>query len=248
MLGSSLFSILPFKTMCFRKPELIPLLFLFGTVTLTSGLGIWQVQRLQWKNALIARIEAAQAQPPLTQLPASAEDLEFRRIALQGRFLFDKELHLGAKYHEKQVGYHLLTPFAPTGHKDATLLVDRGWVPADKKEPGKRPKSVIQKSTQVIAVLLTPEKKRLFSPDNAPDRNLWFYEDIPVMEQATGLPLYPLVAVEVGQAEKDVLPIPGEGRFILRNDHLSYAITWFSLSLIALVMFVLYHRVPEEKA
>ncbi len=85
-------------------------------------------------------------------------------------------------------------------------------------------------------------------PDNQPEHNLWFYEDLPAIEQNTGLTLLPLVVEMTGAHKANVYPIPNDSATVLRNDHLEYAITWFSVMLIGLIMFAFYHRLPDKKS
>lgn len=238
MLGSS-----PFhnyrKTMRFRKPELIPLLFIIVAVTVLGGLGIWQVERLQWKNAQLAAIEQAQALPALGTLPDDIGGLDYHNVVLTGTFSNDKTLHMVGSVRGEGSGFLIITPF--TLEDDGrVILVNRGFSP-----PGQEAKP---KGLQNVKGIIRPLRtKRLFSPDNHPEKNVWFYEDIPAMSHATGLTLTPLMVEAVGTHEKGIYPIPSDGKINIRNDHRNYAITWFALALIGLVMFGFYHRVPANK-
>ncbi len=223
--------------MKFRKPEPVPLLFLAATLALLLSLGAWQVQRLQWKNALIADIQSAQALPPLTILPASVEELDYRHVMLTGRFHYDKAMQaIGPAPGVTGVigtGFHLLTPF--TLEDGRTILVNRGWAPSGRET---HPEGL-----QTVHGIIRPLRpKALFAPENRPDRNIWFYDNLPAMEDHTGLKLTPIIVQAVAPMEKGVYPIPSDGKIVLRNDHRNYAITWFSLAVIALVMFAFYHR------
>jgi len=220
--------------MRFRKPELIPLLFILVAEILLIGLGAWQVERLEWKNGLIAAISTAQAEPVLDRLPESLEGLEYRKVTLTGKFLHDKTLHKVGSRQGERPGFFLLTPFAL---KDGRIiLVNRGFAP---KDMAKEPKG----AQQVYGVLRPMRGKRaFFIPDNQPQKNLWLYEDISAMSQQTKLTLLPLVVEATGAYEKNVYPIPSDGKIALRNDHLGYAITWFSLALVGIILFGIYYR------
>ena len=231
------------RSIRFRKPELIPLLLSIGAFALLFSLGVWQVERLQWKNALVVQIEKAQSLPPLTMLPDDVAGLEYRHARLTGTFHYDKSLHtIGAAPSigiDAGSGFHIVTPF--TLKDGRTILVDRGWSPLNKETtpPG------VQTITGIIR---PPHPKATFAPENRLDKNVWFYDDISAMSHFTGLKLTPLIVQLVGEQKRDVYPIPSDGKLILRNDHLQYAITWFSIALIGLVMFGFYHRMPEEKS
>lgn len=228
--------------MRFRKPELIPLLFIICATLLLVSLGTWQVERLAWKNALVADIEKAQSLPPLTELP-QAPGTDYRNVMLRGRFLHDKSMHtIGAAPGTQGIsgnGFHVLTPFILADNR--IILVDRGWSPLDKES---RPEG-----TQTISgILRPPHPKHLFAPENRPDKNIWFSDNFAAMGHFTNLTLAPFIVQIVGKQERNIYPVPSDGHIVLRNDHLQYAITWFSVALIGLVMFGFYHRIPEEKA
>ncbi|MDE3060414.1 MAG: SURF1 family protein, partial [Pseudomonadota bacterium] len=198
------------------------------------SLGIWQIERLQWKNALIEDIKEAQAKPALGTLPQDLNGLDYRNVVLTGSFIHDKTLRMAGAREGEGSGFFLLTPFR-LEDDGRIILVNRGFAPPDKES---RPQGV-----QTITGIIRPARvKRLFSLQNHPEKNLWFYEDIPAMSEATGLALTPVVVEAVGPAQPGVYPIPGDGKIRLRNDHLGYAVTWFSLAIIAMVMFGMYYR------
>ncbi len=224
--------------MRFRKPELIPLLFIIAAVGLCATLGIWQLERLAWKQSLIADIETAQAEPLLKTLPKTLDGLNYRKVELSGKFLADKSLHRVGSRQNERPGVMLLTPFRLQDGR--VILVNRGFAPSDKLSELKTPKT--------ITGVLRPAhgKRAFFIPDNQPQRNLWLYEDIAEMSAATQLELLPLIIEAIGKYEKDVYPIPSDGKIALRNDHFGYAITWFSLALVGIILFGIYYRVPEK--
>jgi surfeit locus 1 family protein len=223
----------------FRKPQLVPLLFIIGAVALLTSLGVWQLERLQWKNGIIAHIQAAQAAPALGTLPQDVTGLDYRNVALTGSFINDKTMHVVGSMQGSENGFSIVTPFR-LEDDGRIVLVNRGFSPVGKESK--------PEGEQTVRGIIRPlYHKRMFSPENRPDKNIWFYEDIPAMAQFTGLALSPVVIQVVGQRQAGVYPIPGDGSLLIRNDHLSYAITWLSLAVIAIVMFGFYHRKPEEK-
>lgn len=228
---------LAFLQQNFRKPQFIPLLFIIAaTVTLVS-LGVWQLERLGWKNRIVADVEHAQSLPPLDRLPDDLSGLEYRKVALTGQFKYDKALHMIGRQHGNFPGYFIVTPFE-LKDDGRIILVNRGFAPPGKESRPESPQTV-------EGVIRPPREKRFFAPENIPQKNVWFYENIPAMSQATGLDLSPLIVEVVGKEEKGVYPVPSDGRIYLRNDHLGYAITWFSTALIGIIMFAFYHRKPN---
>jgi len=218
----------------FRKPELIPLLFMICAITLLTGLGVWQLERLQWKNAQIEKIANAQQMPILGTLPQDLDGLDYRRVALTGTYLHDKEMHMVGHPEGEGAGFYIVTPFQ-LEDDGRIIIVNRGFSPPNRES---KPEGL-----QTLTGIIRPARqKRLFSPENQPAKNVWFYEDIDAMSQAAGTVLTPVIVEAVGIAQKDMYPMPHDGNVSLRNDHLNYAITWFSLALIGVVMFGFYQR------
>jgi surfeit locus 1 family protein len=224
------------------RPQLVPTLIFIPMLLLILVLGIWQLQRLEWKTARITEIQAELSEEPKA-FDASMANLapyQFRHVLLKGHFLHEKELRRAARYHKGSLGYEILTPLVlETGE---TLLINRGWVPQSFEDPSTRTETFVQGEQEIRAVLHTPSKKGLFTPENNAERNLWFWFDMPAMQQATGLALLPLVADAIAPQVKGQLPIPATGKIELRNDHLMYAITWFLMALGLVVVYLLYHR------
>jgi len=225
--------------MKFRKPQLIPLLFIIVAFTVLAGLGAWQVERLRWKNDQIVALQNRQAMPILGTLPQELEGLDFRSVALTGTYLNDKTMHMMVCPHQTGTGYCVLTPFS-LEDDGRVILVSRGFSLAGRE--------TAPEGLQTLTGIIRPlREKRYFSPANNAEKNAWFYEDIPAMAQSTGIAILPFVVEATGPAEKDVYPVPNDGKISLRNDHLNYAVTWFALAFIALVMFGFYHRIPPQK-
>lgn len=110
------------------------------------------------------------------------------------------------------------------------------------------PQQEVREEAATVEGIIRPNRqRRMFMPANRVEGNVWFYEDIPAMSQIVGEKVQPLLIEAVGAPEPGVYPIPSDGRIVLRNDHWHYAITWFLLGVIGLVMFAFYHRVPEDK-
>ncbi len=231
------------------RPLFWPTLFTAPVVLLCLGLGVWQVQRLFWKEDLIAQRQAAVSAAPIVA-PRSLEEargMEFRHVTDEGVFLHDKEIFLGATSEAGTQGYQVLTPLLePAGR---IVFINRGFIPTELKAPAKRPTGQIAGSVHVQGLLrLSPaEKPAWFLPNNRPDLNYWFWVDIPAMSAADKLdriaPFY---------IDADATPNPGgwpKGgvtRLILPNDHLQYAITWFSLAIALMVIYFLFHRRNAE--
>jgi surfeit locus 1 family protein len=227
------------------RPLLWPTVFTVPVMLLLLGLGFWQIERLGWKRDLIAQRQAAVAEAAVA-VPGTwdeARNMEFRHVTDQGVFLHDKEIFLGATSEAGRQGYQVLTPLRePEGR---IVIVNRGFIPAELKDPAKRPAGQIAGTVRVQGLLRLPPpaKPAWFLPDNRPDLNYWFWVDLPAIAEADRLD-------DVAQfyIDADATPNPGgwpKGgvtRLALPNDHLQYAVTWFSLAVALIVIYVLFHR------
>jgi surfeit locus 1 family protein len=230
------------------RPTFWPTVFTVPAILLMIGLSIWQVQRLHWKEGLIAsRVERTQAAP--IDLPAPGTDLsefEFRKVALRGAFDHAHEFYLAARSLNGNVGYWIVTPFRPDG--GATVLVNRGWVPENKKLPASRQEGQVAGPVTLTGVIRLPQTKTWFQPDNEPDRNVWFYLAPAEMAAAAHLDLRKDLYLDAGpEANPGGYPIGGQTRINLPNDHLQYSITWALLALALAVIYVIYHLKLERE-
>ena len=229
----------------FVRPRPIPLIMSAGAVLLMFGLGVWQLQRLEWKEALIARIETANEDAPLTTLPDDPAELDahrFYRVEIQGEYLPDSELHVAARYFKSQLGYHIFNPFR------RIALVNRGWVPSAKKSSVDERTPPSGPQTLLVQIQTTDERNP-FTPPNQPDENIWFGRDVAAMGTHLKLGFIPAITLDlIGEQDIQRLPVPSSGQIKLRNDHLGYAITWFGVGFSALVISLLYHRKKPENA
>lgn len=210
------------------------------------GLGTWQIQRLHWKEGLIAERTAATSGAPVA-LPRSLDDarsLDFHRIEARGQFLYDHEIPVhGIERQGGAAGYLLMTPLRLAD--GAAVLVERGWVPTEKRDAATRAAGNPPGTVSVDGLLrLAPaEKPGWFLPANDPGRGEWFWIDLPAIAQAAGVPEALPFYLEAGPAPNPGgLPVGGQANTELRNDHLQYAITWFALAATLVVIYVLLLR------
>jgi surfeit locus 1 family protein len=227
------------------RPQFWPTVFTVPALLLLLGLGVWQVQRLYWKERLIAERAAAVAAPavPAPQTLAQARRLDFHHVVAAGIFLHAKEIYLGASAGAGRIGYQVLTPLAePSGR---VVFVNRGFIPADLKSPARRAAGQIAGTVHIVGLLRLPPAGRpnWFLPDNRPDLNYWFWVDLPAMAAADALERVAPFYIDAGAAPNPGgWPKGGATPLELPNDHLQYAITWFSLAVALIVVYVLYHR------
>lgn len=209
----------------------------------TFGLGCWQVHRKQWKEELIRNLESRVRKEavPLPDALADLDKMEYQKVIVRGEFLHEQELHLGPRafiqdgdskttgglftQKERSIGYWVITPFQLEG-RDDKILINRGWVPARKLDPATRQEGQIKGVVELQAVVRLPETRPQFTPKQRGET--FMYRDVPKMAQICNTEPYFLDATVATTVPNG--PIGGQTRVTLRNEHLSYIFTWFSLS------------------
>jgi surfeit locus 1 family protein len=231
-----------------------PSVVALGAFIVLIGLGTWQVERLFWKERLIAERQAAVTAEPVA-LPTSLEaarSLDFHRVRTEGRFLNDRELDLGATSDDGHPGYHIITPLQIA---DGTVvLINRGFVPEAKRAPESRAAGEPTGETSVTGLLRLPPtgKPHWFIPDNNAARNYWLYVDISAMAAAAHLDhVLPFYVDADATPNPGGLPVGGQTPIDLPNNHLQYAITWYALAAALVGIYVVLvrrHRTAGDHA
>jgi len=206
------------------------------------GLGAWQLERLQWKLNLIATVNGHMAAAPvsLDQIQAMKfDDAQYRRVTLAGRFDHAHEAYVFTTDAGAAV-YHVLTPF--TADDGKVLMVDRGEVPKEKLDPATRAGGNPAGDVQVTGVWRAPDTPGAFTPPPDLSHRIWYARDLASIAAADHLTLSAPVVIEA-----DATPNPGGwpkgGQTVVsfRNQHLSYAVTWFGLAIVLLCVWLSYH-------
>jgi surfeit locus 1 family protein len=208
-----------------------------GTAVLI-GLGAWQLKRLAWKEQQIAKLEQRLSQTPvaLPEQPDAQRD-KFLRVALTGS-IDGRELHVLTSQMPWGAGFRVIVPV--TDASGRTVLVDLGYVPEAAKDPASRPATTVD----AVGALYWPNETDGFTPQ--PDRaaNIWFARDLDAMAGALGTELLLIIAERHGIGD---WPKPLRLGVNLPNDHLQYAITWFTLALIWAVMSTMLVRRENKR-
>lgn len=197
-----------------------PLLFGIGGVAILVSLGIWQVQRLAWKQGVLAEIEARIVAAP-EALPETLDPDVHRYMPVE------VEGTLGADYVRVLVSqrgqgaqYRVISPFE-TGEQ--TILVDRGVMATEDTPP--EPAGPVT----VTGNLHWPEEVDGFTPDPDVARNIWYARDVDALADRLGTAPILVIARDLSVSDAPLTPLPVDTSGI-PNDHLNYAITWFSLA------------------
>ncbi len=236
----------------FVRPKLIPLVMSVAGVLAMLYLGFWQLERLAWKRDLIARIEQGIHDAPLQQLPATDAERKaqhFHYVMLTGYYMNKPEFHIAARYYKSKLGYSVLTPFIVDEGPDTgkIILVNRGWIPAALKDDKASYATITDEKITIKGRIRLSNERNTFTPENQPEKNMWFGRDAAEMAKHARLEFEPLTLDIVGDQDTSTYPVPADEKVQLRNDHLAYAFTWFSIGLAIFVISLLYHRKPKPK-
>jgi surfeit locus 1 family protein len=199
-----------------------------------AGLGVWQLQRLAWKEDLIARVDARlHAAPVAAPGPAawraiSAKSDEYRRVRVSGTFENDRETLVQAVT-AAGPGFWVMTPLkVDAGYE---VLVNRGFVPTAQAVQAARRAGLVQGPTTVTGLLRISEPHGGFLRANQPAAGRWYSRDVAAIARARGLREAAPYFIDA-----DATPNPGGwprgGMTVVRfrNSHLVYALTWFGLA------------------
>jgi len=205
-------------------------------LALLVGLGVWQLQRLKWKEGLLAHIAALQSAPARPLEPAlddlaDGRNIDFTRVRATCPGLASApfvELY-GLKGGE--AGWRLVSACPVASRRYRSILVDRGFV-ADTVTDRPPVDPAATAPVEVTGVLRTPDRASFMTPKNPPGAGRWFSRDAPAMAKALGAPqpapifLFAETSSDPGFAALQPAPLPAE----IPNRHLEYALTWFGLA------------------
>ncbi len=233
------------------RPTVMATLFAVPLCAGMMALGTWQLFRMEWKDEQIA-LRHSRASAPAVDFSdrypggvAHPRADEFTALRLRGTYLHDKEFYLGARTLDRRIGFFVITPFVLADSPPRILLINRGWVPRDHKDPATRADAQIAGEI-TEDILLRADGWRGYDfvrPTNDIAQNFWFYVDSRAMAQVADLT--GVIAGVYGDARARALPggypLGGQTRIQLVNNHLEYVITWYSLAVILAVIYVIFH-------
>ena len=226
---------------------LIPALVAFAVLV---ALGTWQIERKAWKENLIATLTERLAAPPVALPPPAAWSAldpandEYLRVKFVGNFDYPGEalVYAAASAFRPDVsgtGYWVFTPARLAD--GAVVMVNRGFVPDARKDAATRASGQIAGPIEITGALRWPDERHWFSPADDPAHNLWFTRDPRSIAAAKGLgAVAPFYVEQETPVPPGGLPQPGKLVVQLRNAHLGYAITWYGLALVLVVVFAVW--------
>ncbi|MGG7576632.1 SURF1 family protein [Rhizobium sp. Nf11,1] len=237
-----------------RRPPVITGILVLIALAILLSLGTWQLQRLHWKQGLLADIAARQAAAPvpladIEALAASGGDIEYRKVTATGRYINNKERHFFATW-RGQTGFYVYTPLELADGR--IVFVNRGFVPYENKEPEMRVQGQLtdQQTVTGLARAKLAGKPSWLVPDNDVGKNIFYWKDLDVMAESVGLEkarVIPFFVDADSTPNPAGLPIGGVTQVDLPNDHLQYALTWYGLAAVLVaVVAISWFRKPGK--
>lgn len=201
----------------------------------TTALGAWQVQRLIWKRELIARVDARVHAEPVSPPPASASvtaaNDEYKHVRVAGTYLNDKESFVQAVTSHGP-GFWVVTPLLTAD--GSHILINRGFVPADRRDPSKRAEGQVEGQTEVTGLLRVTEPGGGFLRENDAANDRWYSRDVTAIAAARNVA--PTAAYFIdAEANPAAATAPVGGLTVIKfpNNHASYIFTWFALAVMS---------------
>ena len=228
------------------RPILWPTIFSIFSLIILLSLGSWQVYRLIWKNELISNY-LNKFNSEIIKYDENfiySSGLQYRRINIKGKFKNDKEILIIGKTFEGNAGFHLVTPLITENNK--IYLINRGWISEKYKLQNSRPFTIDNGIINIDGIIRKPQQKGYFVPENDPLGNFWF--TIKPLEIKKALKLdntnfeKNFYISSIRDSKKLTLPIGVSGTPNFRNQHLSYAITLYSLALVLTIIYFIFHH------
>jgi len=205
--------------------------FIIFFILVFIALGTWQIIRLGWKNDLILEIENSLKNPPveLTQ----SNKVNYLKIKTSGSVDFEKQIYLYNLNDSGTPGFEVLNPISIDGEN---YLLNRGWIPFEKKDT---PEINIIDQTNIIGTIKIQGRKNIFKPDNDLKENYWFSLNREDILKFTGKKFSKYIIYLDGNYQ---LPRPKIITTNISNNHKKYAITWFSLAISILLLYLYFRK------
>jgi len=200
---------------------------------LFCALGTWQLYRLQWKTALISEITFGLDSTPIKY--SNTIKKNYQRVISEGKFNFEDQIYLYSLNDSGKPGYDVITPYKTL--KNENVLVNRGWI--NKNLKGNLEINLKENEVKITGLLREIYKANIFKPKNDLKNNIWFTLDANDLKELTGkqFPNYMIFL----EKPKNKVPVPKKISIDVPNNHLKYAITWYSIA-ISILFYYLYFR------
>lgn len=210
-----------------RRLLFVLIIAIAGSLVLIS-LGNWQVRRLDWKEGVLNEITQRIADDPiaLPDAPDVTKD-RYLAVAVQGEML-PGEVHVLVSVKQVGPGYRIIAPYLTDDGR--RILVDRGFIPTEDKTATRTLGPM-----EISGNLHWPDEIDGYTPDPDIDENIWFARDVSMLADALGT--QPILLIARSETDPGIMPLPVDTAGI-PNDHLQYAVTWYGLAMVWIVMSI----------
>ena len=213
------------------KNKLLFSVFVYFIILTLLSLGFWQIYRLNWKLELIEQIENSLKNKPVEL--SNIEKKNYLRIKTSGDIDFDKQIYLYNLNDAGKPGFEVINPIKIG---DENYLVNRGWIPFEKKD---LPEINLVDQNQLVGTLMLQTKPSTFKPENDIEKNYWFTLDREDILKFTGRNFSEYVIYLNGDYK---IPKPRVITAKISNNHKKYAITWFSMAISILLIYLYFRK------
>ena len=213
------------------KNKLLFSVFVYFIILTLLSLGFWQIYRLNWKLELIEQIENSLKNDPVEL--TSIEKKNYLRIKTSGEIDFDKQIYLYNLNDNGKPGFEVINPIK-IGNEN--YLLNRGWIPFEKKY---LPEINLVNQNKIVGTLMLQTKASTFKPENDIEKNYWFTLNREDILKFTGRNFSEYVIYLNGDYK---IPKPRVITAKISNNHKKYAITWFSMAISILLIYLYFRK------
>ena len=213
------------------KNKLLFSVFVYFIILTLLSLGFWQIYRLNWKLELIEQIENSLKNDPVELF--NIEKKNYLRIKTSGEIDFDNQIYLYNLNDAGKPGFEVINPIKIG---DENYLMNRGWIPFEKKD---LPEINLVDQNQIVGTLMLQTKPSTFKPENDIEKNYWFTLNREDISKFTGRNFSEYVIYLNGDYK---IPKPRVITAKISNNHKKYAITWFSMAISILLIYLYFRK------
>ena len=213
------------------KNKLLFSVFIIFFISVFVALGSWQIVRLNWKLSLISEIEESLKNPPVEL--AKSNKKNYLKIKTSGSIDLDKQIYLYNLNDNGTPGFEVINPILID---DENFLINRGWIPFEKKNTEE---INFLDENNIIGTLKLQGRKNIFKPDNEIEENYWFSLNREDILKFTGKEFSEYIIYLDGNYQ---FPKPKKITANISNNHKKYAITWFSLAISILLLYLYFRK------
>ena len=205
--------------------------FIIFFILVFVALGSWQIVRLNWKNNLILEIENSLKNPPVELTNSNVEN--YLKIKTSGSIDLEKQIYLYNLNDTGTPGFEVINPILIN---DTNYLINRGWIPFEKKNSQE---INVFDENNIIGTLKLQGRKNIFKPDNDLEENYWFSLNREDILKFTGKEFSKYIIYLNGNYQ---VPKPKKITANISNNHQKYALTWFSLAISILLLYLYFRK------